>query len=147
MKIKKRTILKSILCFALAIAIMISTCACAFDFSSAKEQGDKLLDKAKDNGNKLLSNAQGTFDKAKQKIASMYGTAKNGAIYVYNEAADLTAEGYAKATAKAKELVGNAEEFITGLDQNPEPQEIKYAECDPEGNLATNEFNIVQVWN
>lgn len=62
----------------------------------------------------------------------MYGTAKDGVIYVYNEAAGLTEIGYAKASSKANELVGNVKDFIAGLDQKEEEPEIRYAECDPE---------------
>lgn len=125
---KTSSIVKSALCILLAFAMVLPLCSCGFDFDSAKEKGKDLWNDAKEKGGDILSDAQDLFGKAKDKIVELYGTAKDGAVYVYSETADWTVEGYNKASAKATELVGDAKEYIAGLNK-PEEYEIKYAQA------------------
>lgn len=90
------------------------------------------LDDIKSAAGSAKSKAAEVFNDAKDAIISAYGTAKDGAVYVYNEAAEWTVAGYEKASAKVSELVGDAQEFIAGLDDEEEPETIRYAQGDPD---------------
>ena len=48
---------------------------------------------------------------------------------------------------KSKEIAMREAKAIANKLAIGESVTLFYAECDPEGKLATNEFNIVQVWN
>lgn len=74
---------------------------------NVKSDAAKVWDDVKKSAGNAKSNAAKVIDNARDAIVKAYGSAKDGAVYVYNEAAELTTAGYQKASAKASELVGN----------------------------------------
>lgn len=107
----------------LVFAMLLSLCSCSINFA-------ELKDKASDSAKHMMSDAAELFDEAQSRIMDMYGTAKDKVIYIYDEAAELSAEGLSAAGEKAKELVGDAKSFIDGLDEKTEGKEIVRAEID-----------------
>ena len=122
--------LRSAICILLVFAILLPLCSCGL--GTLKEKAGKAADIAGDWIAGASSKSQKWFISAKDAIISKYGTAKDGVIYAYDKAADVTAAAWQKATDKANELVGNVNDFISGLKGDQTPTEITYAQCDPQ---------------
>ena len=117
-----------------------STASDAWDATKnkASEIKENVTDKASDLYGKAgdvisvaKSKTSETLSALKNKFISWYGTAKDAAVYVYDEAAKMTIAGYNKANQKAKELIGDASDYISSL-KNDTPEIIEYAEFDPD---------------
>lgn len=127
---------RSVVCVLLIIALLLPLCSCGFldAMNSAKDKAGDIAGNVKDKAGDWIAGAssksQEWFIAAKQAIIKKYGTAKDGIIYVYDKAAECTATGWKKATDKATELLGDVDDFISGLKGDQTPTEITYAECD-----------------
>ena len=81
----------------------------------SKNWWDKFIDKADNTVDSLKQKAHEAFQITKDAAIELYGTAKNKAVYVYDSAANWTGETYEKASAKAKELIGDGRQYLEGL--------------------------------
>lgn len=93
---------------------------------------------------KVGSSSKEIFDNSIDFIVDTYGTAKDGVVYAFDSTVEFTQKGLEKAGEKSKELIGNVEDFIFGIDNEPD-EIITYANCDSEKpikDLPSNyEFN------
>lgn len=137
-------LLKLVLCGIICIGSTFVLCSCDFDMDSAMDKAEDIWNDVVDKGEDFLSNTKEFFDKSKDKFIDIYGTVKEGAAYVYNEAAELTKEAYEKASEKAAEIIGDLKDYIAGLNQVEVP-EVTFAESDPNYQLkdlaANTKFN------
>ena len=126
--------IKSVVCFVLIVAMLLPLWSCGFldTMNSVKDKVGNVADKAGDWIEGASSKSQEWFIAAKEAILQKYGTAKDGIIYAYDKAADYTATAWKKATDKATVLLGNVNDFISGLKGDQSPTQIEYAQCDPQ---------------
>ena len=113
----------------LVMALVLSLCSCGI--GDVKNTAGNIANTVSNATRKALSKTEQFLTDAKQSIISAYGTAKDGVVYVYDEAAALTTEAYDRANAKAQEVIGNVSEYIDGLKKTDTTVSIKYAQCDP----------------
>lgn len=129
MKKKINKAIKSSVSILLCVFMLTNLCACG---DNAKETVDNTINQIKDTTSNILSETGKWFSSVGDKAVELYGTAKDGAIYVYDETAELAKTGYDAAAKKANELIGNTKDFIADLKKEDEPKTIKYVHSDPE---------------
>ena len=115
----------------LICSILLSLCSCAF-FNKAKDKVEDIANQAGNTATQLLSKAGELLASAEATVAKTYGTAKDSVIYVYDEAASLTATGYEKASALANGIIGDVSEYIEGLNRHEDPMPDVYAHGNPD---------------
>lgn len=123
---------KTITALLLAVSLIFSLCSCGISASEVKEKAADVGGKVGKVAKESLSKTSEFLSDAQGKIVKVYGTARDGVIYAYNGAAELTSVGYKKASAKASKVIGDVSEYVASFNrQDPAPEDI-YAQGDPD---------------
>lgn len=124
MKKKINKTFKSATSILLCFLMLTTICGCS---GNVKDTANNAINQIKDTTNSFISDAGKWFSDIGNKAKELYGTAKDGAIYVYDETAELTKTGYDVASKKANELIGNTKDFIADLKKEDKPKNIEHA--------------------
>lgn len=115
----------------LAASMLLSLCGCGLNMGAVKDKANEIGGKAGEAAKAALSKTGKLLSDAQETLAEAYGSAKDGVIYVYDEAAEMTSVGYEKASEKATEIIGDTGEYISTLLHGETAAADVYAEGDP----------------
>lgn len=119
---------------------------------NVKDTTDNAINQIKNTTSSFIGNAGEWFSDIGNTAKELYGTAKDGVIYVYDETAEFAKTGYDAASKKANELIGNTKDFIADLKTEDKPKDIKHAEInidnmvrDPFSDQPLNESDFTTI--